>query len=158
LVRALDADLPVVIETMNALAREVDDMSLHLRRQLQAFPLWTGEAWSSARPIYAVRDEASRPPSPPRGRSGSRVRARRPRELVEALGVTLLGRATSPLSADGYGAAREKGSGSASRSQSDICALSSPAAIKSSRAAPAATAPAETGTSAQADGRRCCHR
>jgi hypothetical protein len=58
LVRALGADLPVVIETMNALAREVDDMSLHLRRQLHAFPLWTGEAWSSARPIYAVRYEA----------------------------------------------------------------------------------------------------
>jgi hypothetical protein len=108
-IRPLDAaDLPVVIETMSELARGVGDLSPQLRRQLLALPLWTGEAWSSARPMYAVADEtlaAAIADQVPVWKPGFALDGME--TLVEALGVRLLSaRDFLPVTGDGYGAAR----------------------------------------------------
>jgi hypothetical protein len=51
-------DVPVVIETMAAVARQLDGVSPQLRATLKSLPLWTGREWRTARPIYAIDDEA----------------------------------------------------------------------------------------------------
>jgi|HubBroStandDraft_4_1064222.scaffolds.fasta_scaffold03219_6 hypothetical protein len=51
-------DRGVVMETMRALASQLDAMSPQLRSQLRSIPLWTWAGWVADRPVYAVEDDA----------------------------------------------------------------------------------------------------
>ncbi len=54
----VNTDRPVVIETMQMLAQEVEEMSPQLHGTLKTLPVWTGEEWTSQRPVYAIGDES----------------------------------------------------------------------------------------------------
>jgi hypothetical protein len=58
-------DRATVLDTMRALAADLASISpqsqwrvSHLQKQLHQLPLWTGRAWVSKRPIYAIEDES----------------------------------------------------------------------------------------------------
>jgi hypothetical protein len=51
-------EVPVVIETMALIGRELDEMTPQLRTRLKTLPLWTGNDWHNTRPVYAIDDEA----------------------------------------------------------------------------------------------------
>jgi hypothetical protein len=102
-----DTDRPVLIETMQLLAREVDALTPQLRTTLRTLPVWTGEEWTSMRPAYAIGDEAvatavagqARVWQPGFAIDGMRA-------LIEALGLTLIPpEQFIPVANAGYGAA-----------------------------------------------------
>lgn len=106
-----DADRAIVMETIRTLARELERMTPQLRRRLRELPLWTGDAWTASRPIYAVADEAVA------AAIADQVPVWQPGfalddldELIRALGVTLLtADQFVPVTGDGYGAAEGNG-------------------------------------------------
>jgi hypothetical protein len=51
-------DKGTVLQTMRTLANKLDSISPQLRSRLRNLPLWTGDAWSAQRPIYAFEDDA----------------------------------------------------------------------------------------------------
>ena len=55
-----DEDRAVVLETVRALAQNLDELSPQARAQLRKLPLWTGKQWRTARPIFAVEDRGAR--------------------------------------------------------------------------------------------------
>ena len=52
------SDVGVILMTFRALATLVNDASPQLRTALRGLPLWTGKAWSTARPMYVLDGEA----------------------------------------------------------------------------------------------------
>jgi hypothetical protein len=50
-------DRGAVLQTMRALATELESISPNLRARLRRFPLWTGKEWRTERPIYAFEDD-----------------------------------------------------------------------------------------------------
>lgn len=52
------ADLGIAIRTYTLIAAEIEEMSSQLRTTLKRLPLWTGSAWVSKRPVYALEGEA----------------------------------------------------------------------------------------------------
>ncbi len=50
--------LPIVLEIMRVLADSSDSMPPELKTQLRSVPLWTGVKWTTARPVYAIEDQA----------------------------------------------------------------------------------------------------
>ncbi len=86
------ADLGIAIRAYTLIAAELGEMSPQLRTTLKRLPLWTGSAWVTARPVYALEGEALIASAPPEMRvwragitSFSAVEA-----LLEPLGVVRL--------------------------------------------------------------------
>ncbi|MBR8010535.1 sacsin N-terminal ATP-binding-like domain-containing protein [Burkholderia vietnamiensis] len=52
------ADLGIAICAYTLIAAEVEKMSSQLRTTLKRLPLWTGSAWVTERPVYALESEA----------------------------------------------------------------------------------------------------
>ena len=102
-----DPDRPVVIETMQLLAREVDEMSPQLRGTLKGLPVWTGKEWTSQRPVYAIGDESVAVAVADQARvwqPGFAIDGMA--SLVDALGLTLISpEQFAPVANAGYGAA-----------------------------------------------------
>lgn len=97
----------IVIETMALLAKALDAMTPQLRATLRSLPLWTGNEWRTARPVYAIEDRAI----------ASVVASQAPiwqpgftldgyGQLLEALNVTYIPpEEFKPVAANAYGAA-----------------------------------------------------
>lgn len=51
-------DLGIAIRAYTLIAAEVGEMSSQLRTTLKRLPLWTGSAWVTKRPVYALEGEA----------------------------------------------------------------------------------------------------
>ncbi|TCW78670.1 hypothetical protein C5O80_30620 [Burkholderia sp. SRS-46] len=86
------ADLGIAIRAYTLIAAEVAEMSSQLRTTLKRLPLWTGTAWVTERPVYAMEGEALLASAPPEMRvwrtgitSFSAVET-----LLESLGVVRL--------------------------------------------------------------------
>lgn len=102
-----DDDHPVIIETMRALARALGDSTPQLRATLRSLPVWTGEEWTTRRPVYAVADEAVA------NAVAGQARVWQPgfaidemNSLIEVLGLTLIAADQfMPVANAGYGAA-----------------------------------------------------
>ena len=102
-----DSDRPVIIETMRALARALGEATPQLRAMLRSLPVWTGEEWTTRRPVYAVADEAVA------SAVADQARVWQPgfaiddmNLLIEALGLTLIAAEQfMPVANAGYGAA-----------------------------------------------------
>jgi hypothetical protein len=97
----------IVIETMAIVARELDGMTPQLRTTLRMLPLWTGNEWRTARPIYAIEDEAvasAVADQAPVWQPGFTLDTHE--QLLEALNVTYIPpEEFKPVAAAGYGAA-----------------------------------------------------
>jgi hypothetical protein len=102
-----DSDRPVVIETMRALARELDGTTPQLRAALKTLPVWTGHEWVTRRPIYAIADEGVAKAVAEQARVWQPGFAIDEMEsLVEALGLTQISADHfTPVANTGYGAA-----------------------------------------------------
>jgi hypothetical protein len=99
-------DRAVVLATVRALARQLDDLSPRGRAALRKLPLWTGTRWRTARPMFAL-EEAELAPQVARQvavwETGFASYSELER-LLEALDVTLLRPEDfSPVSLDGRG-------------------------------------------------------
>jgi hypothetical protein len=101
-----DTDRPVLIETMQLLAREVDGLTPQLRTTLKTLPVWIGEEWTNMRPVYAIGDEAVA------AAVAGQARVWQPgfaidgmETLIEGLGLTLIPpEQFTPVANAGYGA------------------------------------------------------
>lgn len=102
-----DRDRPIVIEAMRALARELGGTTPQFRAALRSLPVWTGEQWTSARPVYAIADEGVAAAVADQAcvwQPGFAIEGAE--ALVEALGLTLIGADQFvPVAEAGYGAA-----------------------------------------------------
>lgn len=58
-------DLGIAIRAYTLIAAEVGKMSSQLRTTLKQLPLWTGNAWVTQRPVYALEGEALLASAPP---------------------------------------------------------------------------------------------
>lgn len=95
----------IVIETMAIIATALNEMTPQLRTTLRTFPLWTGKAWQTKRPIYAIEDQAVA------SAVGDRAPIWKPgftlegqEKLLEALNVTYIPpEKFKPVAAAGYG-------------------------------------------------------
>ena len=86
-----DSDRSVIIETMRTLARELAEATPQLRVTLRTLPVWTGEEWTTARPAYAIIDEAIATAVADQARiwqPGFAINDMKP--LIDALGLTLI--------------------------------------------------------------------
>lgn len=100
-------DESIVIETMAALSRELDGMTPQLRAKLKSLPLWIGNEWRTARPVYAIEDRAIA------SVAASQAPIWQPgftfegyERLLGALNVTYIPpEEFKPVTTDGYGAA-----------------------------------------------------
>jgi len=52
-----DADRPVVMESLRALAATLTSLSTARRTQLRRLPLWTAAGWTTKRPLFACDDD-----------------------------------------------------------------------------------------------------
>lgn len=100
-------DRPVVIESMRTLARQIDDSTPQLRAALKTLPLWTGDRWTTRRPIYVIADEAVAAAVSHQAsvwQPGFAVAGME--ALIEALGLTLIPpEGFMPVADAGFGAA-----------------------------------------------------
>jgi hypothetical protein len=102
-----NTDRPIMIETMQLLAREMEEMSPQLRGTLKTLSVWTGEEWTSQRPVYAIGDESVA------AAVAGQARVWQPgfaidgmESLIDALGLTLISpEQFVPVANAGYGAA-----------------------------------------------------
>jgi hypothetical protein len=101
-------DVPIVIETMAVVARELGEMTPRLRATLKTLPLWTWHEWRMARPIYAIEDESVASAvagQAPVWQPGFTLDGAEP--LLEALNVTYIPPSEfRPVAEAGYGAAQ----------------------------------------------------
>lgn len=97
----------MIIETMRTLARELAEATPQLRATLRMLPVWTGEEWTTGRPVYAIIDEAIATAVADQARiwqPGFAVDDMKP--LIDALGLTLIDADQfMPVANVGYGAA-----------------------------------------------------
>lgn len=97
----------IVIETMAIVATEIDEMTPQLRTTLRKLPLWTGEEWRTARPIYAIEDQkvaSAVADQVPVWQPGFTLDGHG--KLLEALNITYIPpEEFKPVTAAGYGAA-----------------------------------------------------
>ncbi|MDQ6775620.1 MAG: hypothetical protein M3071_05225 [Actinomycetota bacterium] len=100
-------DRPVLIETMRTLASRLDSTTPQLRTVLRSLPVWTGEEWTSRRPVWAVADEsiaAAVAGQAPIWQPGFEINTMQ--SLIDALGLTLIEPDDfTPVANAGYGAA-----------------------------------------------------
>jgi len=102
-----DGDRPVIIETVRTLARALGDATPQLRATLRSLPVWTGEEWTTRRPVYAIADETVASAVADQARVWQPGFAIDDMEsLIEALGLALISTEQfMPVANAGYGAA-----------------------------------------------------
>ena len=102
-----DRDRSVIIEAMRTLARGLAEATPQLRAALRRLPLWTGTEWATARPVYAVTDEAVAAAVAGQARiwqPGFAIDDMKP--LIDELGLILISADQFvPVTSSGYGAA-----------------------------------------------------